>query len=364
MSDQHDQLHWHQRRNLVETALTLLLVCVLLVVTARTLLPFLSIFMWATILVVASAPVAARITKALGGRNGLVALVIGSLYFVVLGLPLLYVSTELEGFMTSAWENVAYVAAYGLPEPPPWLQEIPVIGTRLAKTWRVDAHHLAAVLTSSQSTLIGLGRLAIIQATDLVTAVVEIVSGIILATMLLATGKTVPQFLLRFARAIGGDVGEAALATARGAIMAVALGVVTTALAESVLAGVGLAVAGVPNVAPLGFLMFACCTFQLGSLVVCLPVSAWLWWNGAPLWAGFVAVWSILVASGVYGVLRPYVLAKSVKLPGFLMFFGVMGGLLTWGFSGMFIGASAVAILWTMMAAWVGTQPAECEATE
>ena len=73
-----------------------------------------------------------------------------------------------------------------------------------------------------------------------------------------------------------------------------ALGVVVTALAQSVIAGIGLAVVGLPFAALLTALMFVLCLIQLGPGLVLIPAVIWMYYSGDALWGTVLLVFAIV----------------------------------------------------------------------
>ena len=136
------------------------------------------------------------------------------------------------------------------------------------------------------------------------------------------------------------------------AIRGVAMGVVVTALAQSLLGGIGLAIAGVPLVAVLTSVMFMLCIAQLGPLLVLLPAVAWLYWSDSTGWGTFLLVWSIFVGT-IDNFLRPFLIRQGADLPLLLIFAGVIGGLLSFGLIGIFIGPVVLAVAYTLFDAWI-----------
>jgi predicted PurR-regulated permease PerM len=133
----------------------------------------------------------------------------------------------------------------------------------------------------------------------------------------------------------------------------VALGVVVTALVQSVLGGVGLFVCGVPGAAVLTAVIFMLCVAQIGPFLVLLPAVVWLYrWQGEPVWGTVLLAFTILVGM-LDNFLRPFLIKKGVDLPILLIFAGVIGGLLGFGIIGLFIGPVALAVAYTLIAAWV-----------
>ena len=90
--------------------------------------------------------------------------------------------------------------------------------------------------------------------------------------------------MLRLARRIAGDRGENAAHLAALSVRAVAQGVVVTALAQSLLAGIGLAVVGIPYASLLTALTFMLTIAQIGAGPVLIPAIIWLFWSGSTGW--------------------------------------------------------------------------------
>jgi predicted PurR-regulated permease PerM len=136
----------------------------------------------------------------------------------------------------------------------------------------------------------------------------------------------------------------------------VALGVVVTALVQAVLGGVGLAIAGVPYAVVFTAVMFFLAVAQIGAAPVLAVAVVWLYWTGATGWGTFLLVWTIVVAS-MDNVLRPILIKRGADLPLLLVFAGVIGGLISFGLLGIFVGPVVLAVSYTLLVAWVNDRP-------
>jgi predicted PurR-regulated permease PerM len=189
--------------------------------------------------------------------------------------------------------------------------------------------------------------------TSLMVAVLEILLGIIMAAMIHASRIEALRYVSAITEhTVGPNAGEL-LGAAGRAIRGVAVGVIGTALLEAVLAWVGFAIAGVPGAVLLAGLTFFFAVIQIGPLVVWLPVAIWLGYQGQTGWAIFTAIWGIVLLMGADNIVKPILISRSGQLPTLVLFVGVIGGLAAWGFTGMFIGATTLAILWTVVQAWL-----------
>jgi len=147
------------------------------------------------------------------------------------------------------------------------------------------------------------------------------------------------------------------------AIRAVALGVVVTAIVQSTAAGIGLAVSGVPYVAVLTAVIFMLCIAQLGPVLVLAPAVGWLYWSGDPVWGTVLLVWTVLVG-GLDNVLRPILIKRGADLPLLLIFAGVIGGLVSFGIIGLFVGPVILAVTYRLLESWVADIDREQESKD
>jgi predicted PurR-regulated permease PerM len=154
------------------------------------------------------------------------------------------------------------------------------------------------------------------------------------------------------ARKLADENGEQTLVLAAKAIRGVALGVVLTALIQTAIAGTGLAIAGVPAYQLLTAIIFMFCIAQIGPILILVPAVIWMYWSGQTLWGTVLLVFSI-VAITIDNFIRPFLIRKGVELPLLLIFAGVIGGLVAFGIIGLFIGPVVLAVIYTLLQAWV-----------
>jgi predicted PurR-regulated permease PerM len=155
----------------------------------------------------------------------------------------------------------------------------------------------------------------------------------------------------RFARRLAEERGDSTIVLAGQAIRAVALGVVVTAVAQSTLAGIGLAVAGIPYAAVLTAIIFILCIAQLGPTLVLAPAVGWLYWSGDPVWGTVLLVWTVIVGT-MDNFLRPILIKRGADLPLLLIFVGVIGGLISMGVIGLFVGPAVLAVTYRLLESW------------
>jgi predicted PurR-regulated permease PerM len=121
---------------------------------------------------------------------------------------------------------------------------------------------------------------------------------------------------------------------------------------QTVLGGIGLAIAGVPFAALLSAVMLMLCIAQLGPGLILFPAVGWMFWTGDTGWGIFLLVWSLVVVT-LDNVLRPVLIKKGADLPLLLIFAGVIGGMLGFGLIGLFIGPVVLAVTYTLLESWI-----------
>jgi predicted PurR-regulated permease PerM len=339
-------------RDLTRTTLAVLLIGILIVGNFWILRPFLPSLLWAVMIVVATWPLMLGVQARLWGRRGLAVAVMTLALLLVFIVPF----SLAVGTIVTNTDQIADWAkslkSLALTAPPDWVGRIPLAGPKFSAAWQEIAsagqEGLLARLTPYAGKLV---QWFAAQAGSVGMMVVQFLLTVGIAAILYSKGETIAEGLLRFVRRLAGPQGEEAAILAGKAVRGVALGVVVTALVQSTLGGIGLAVAGVPAPALLSAIMFMFCVAQIGAGVVLIPAVIWLYWSGHNVWGTVLLVVTILVLS-LDNFLRPMLIKKGADLPLFLIFAGVIGGLIAFGIIGIFIGPVVLAVTFKLLGAW------------
>jgi predicted PurR-regulated permease PerM len=248
---------------------------------------------------------------------------------------------------------VRTILSLRVPQPPDWLGEVPLIGPRAAQAWQqftsAGVTDLAPRLTPYAGELTRWFASAV---GSLGGMFVQFLLTVAIAAAMYAGGERAAAIAVRFGRRLGGERGEMAVRLAGQAVRGVALGVVVTALAQSVLGGVGLAVAGMPFAPVLTAVMFVLCLAQIGPAPVLIPAVIWMYYSGNVLWATVLLAFSV-VALTMDNFLRPMLIRRGADLPLPLILAGVIGGMIAMGLLGIFVGPTVLAIAYTLLDAWM-----------
>ena len=324
--------------------------------------PFLGAIIWATMLVVATWPAMLSLEARFGGRRWLATTIMIAAMLLVLIVPLTLAATTIVDHADDVAASVRTVINTGFPPPPQWVVDLPMVGQRLAGQWQQLADISQEELTALAAPYArGLAEWFVAQIGGVGVLALQFLLTMVVAGSLYATGETAAIGVRRFARRLAGDRGDQAAVLAAQAIRAVALGIVVTALVQAVAAGIGFAVCGVPYGVVLTALVFALCMVQLGPFFVMLPAAAWLYWGGHPVSAAVLLVWTVVVGV-VDNVLRPILIRRGADLPLPLIIAGAIGGVISLGVIGLFVGPVVLAVTYRLLEWWtadIDRAPAE-----
>jgi predicted PurR-regulated permease PerM len=341
------------RRDLTRTVFAVLIIGGLIAASVWILRPFLAATIWSTMIVVTTWPILRGLQSRLWGKRWLAATIMTAALLLVFVAPF---SAAIGTIVANAGEIVDWTNQFSqvkLPAPPEFVEKIPIVGDKAAKVWREYADKGSeelAEIVKPYATRVASWFVAEVGNFGLVT--IQFLLTVVIAAILYMTGDDAARWVRRFGRRLAGERGEQVVRLAGQAIRGVALGVVVTALVQSVLGGIGLAIAGVPFAAMLTAVMFMLALAQIGPFPVFLGALVWLWCQGNTGWFVAQLIWTIAVGS-LDNILRPILIKKGADLPLLLIFAGVIGGLFAFGLLGLFVGPVLLAVAYTLLDAWV-----------
>lgn len=340
-------------RDLTRIVLAVLAILILIVSSLWILRPFLLATVWATTIVVATWPLMLKVEARLRKRRGAAVAVMVVVMLLAFVLPLALAVGAIASHADTIQGWLAALPEKELSPTPDRIRSIPVVGSKVAALWDPIA---AAGTQELRERVAPYSRDAaawVMQRVgSLGVAFVQFLLTVVIAGVLYASGESVAAGLRRFGRRIGGDRGEQVVHLAGQTIRSVALGVVVTALVQTTLAGLGLAVAGVPFAALLTGVIFILAIAQLGPLPVLIPATIWMYATKGAGWGTLLLVWSLAVGL-MDNFLRPVLIKRGADLPLLLIFSGVIGGLIGFGVIGLFVGPVLLAVTYTLLRDWV-----------
>ncbi len=340
-------------RDLAGTVFGVLAIGLLIAATFWILRPFLLPLVWAAMIAVATWPLLLGVQRRLRNSRSLAVLVMTLSLLLVLILPLALAVTTILQNADAMKEWIRALSAEGLPQPPAWVGNLPLVGEKAAAMWAQAAaggpEGLSAQLVPYVNKILAW---FVSNAGGVGMIIVQLLLALVLTAILYAQGETAASGIRQFFRRLSGEQGEEVVILAGQAIRAVAMGIVVTALIQSVLGGVGLWIAGIPGAVLLTAIMFLLAIVQVGVVPVLAVAVGWLFYKDVTTWAVFLLVWTVVVGS-LDNIIRPILIKRGADLPMLLILSGVIGGLVAFGIIGLFVGPVALAVTYTLIKNWV-----------
>jgi predicted PurR-regulated permease PerM len=344
------------RADLTRTTFAVLFIVGLIAACFWILRPFIAATIWASMIVVATWPLMLDVQAHMWGRRWLavIAMMGGLVLAFVVPLSIAIATIVENADEIASW--VRSVSKAHLPNLPGWITGLPFVGSRAASAWTeligagpdALAHRIEPYARAMAAWFVlELGNFGLIALQFLLTLIMSVV--------LYLYGERAVAAVKLFFHRVAGARGEEVVELSGQAIRGVAFGVVVTALVQSVLGGIGLAVVGIPFVGLLTAIMFVLAVAQIGAAPVLFVAVGWMYWDGETGWATGLLVWSIFVSS-MDNVLRPILIRRGGRLPLLLVFAGVIGGLVAFGLIGIFVGPLVLAVGYRLLEAWVSEQ--------
>jgi predicted PurR-regulated permease PerM len=312
--------------------------------------PFLTIALWSAILAVALYPLFDWLAQRLGSRRLAAALVTLLCLMVVIG-PVAWLGFGLIGGAEMLITRLD-TELPSIPLPAESVKGWPVIGEQIHRLWTTAATDMHAILIEVAPKLKPLGGKLLDIAGSVVFGLLEFIAAIVIAGFLFSPGPRLVDSLRSFARRILSDRGEEMVQLAGDTIRTVSRGVVGVALVQSFLAGLGFLVAGVPAAGFFAFLALLLAIIQIGPALLLIPIVIWSWVTMETAYAVVFTVYMVLVGL-IDNVLKPIVMARGVATPMPIILIGVIGGTITNGISGLFLGPIVLSVAWALMVAWM-----------
>lgn len=338
-------------RERIDLLLRVLLTALVCVGCYLILSPFLTAVIIAAILAVVTWPFFLKIRAACRERSTLAASLMVTGIIVVFLIPISFLLVAAAQQIPKAVQLLRAWIASGF-QFPAWIAEIPMVGDWLHEqlVTVLDPHTLGDTL---QKTLEPVVSAVLGTAVNVSNALLQLALVTFIVFFFYRDGarfgEHVKTFLARIGGNMGGELNSILVNTTRSAVF----GVIGTAMAQGIVAGIGFWITGMPGTILLGFAVTALSVVPVGPPLVWIPCAAWLYSQGEIGYAVFLVLWGTLAVSSVDNFLKPILIARGTPLPLALVFLGVLGGLMTFGFLGLILGPVLLSIGMALLQAWL-----------
>lgn len=318
--------------------------------------PLLGVIAWGFILAVILYPIQHWLCKVLGGHP-----IIAS-SIITCSMVLLVMS--ITGFITNdiAHSVSAFTSRMSagdqLPNPPEFIQKIPLVGEDMHDYWLSTSVNLKTEMQKYSSVLLEatkyiFGKLAN-TGKDLLLFIVSIIFAGFLLVRVTQFTFIMNKFVDRIAKTHGREI----LGIVKQTIQSVSRGVIGIALLQAIIFAILIAIAKVPGIGILSLIALLLSIVQVGLFILIIPIIIWLFFTKGFVFALIISILLVL-DSLIDSFLKPIVLARGLTTPTIIIFLGLIGGIIVYGLIGVFIGPVVLAIAYDLMNRWVGADSKE-----
>jgi len=317
--------------------------------------PFIIPVVWGIIIATATYPAYRWLEGALGGRRGIAATLFTLLMMVILITPTLKLAETLVNG-SSLLSGYLEGESLKIPPPPESIAGWPIIGEPLARFWSLASENLGAALQQIAPQLKAFGGWLLKAAAGAGLGILKFVVAIIIAGALLAHAQGGHRAAYAIATRLAGDRGADFADLAEATVRSVAQGILGVALIQSLLAGIGFLAVGLPGAGLWALLCLLLAVVQIGIGLVVVPIVIYVFYTADTLTAVLFLIWCTPLTV-LDNILKPLLLGRGVNVPMVVIFVGAIGGFLTSGIIGLFVGSVILALGYTLFIAWLAEDP-------
>jgi predicted PurR-regulated permease PerM len=344
----------------IEIAIRLGLIFLVLAWCLQILTPFISLVAWGAIIAVALYKPFLKLVEKLGGRRKLAVSLIAIIGIAIILVPVISLSSSMVDGATKLGTQVSDGSIH-IPAPPEYVQDWPIVGEKTYKLWTDASQNLRSVLEQYPHQLAGAGKKLLGATAGIGGGILQFVISFLIAAVLLMNAEGAGTSLRRLANRLTADHGDELIDMSTSTIRSVAVGVIGIAFIQALLGGLGMMFAGVPAAGLLAIVILVLAIAQLPPILVLGPVAFYVFSAESTTVAVVFLIWSILVSSSDM-VLKPLLLGRGVDVPMLVILLGAIGGMITSGIVGLFIGAVVLALGYKLFGVWLQSgQPLDKE---
>lgn len=345
-------------KRVIQAALRLSLLAMLAWWCLRILGPFINPIVGGIVIAIAVQTPYAKLTRALGGRSKVAAVLLVLVALVVLIIPTIALGASLVESSAGLSDDLMH-DEIKVPPPPDTVANWPLVGERLHAMWSSASENLESVLVKLAPYLKDVGMWLVSTVGDLGLGLLMFVAAICIAGVLLPNGERAAALASRVAFLIAGEQGPKMAKLAASSVRSVTRGVLGVAVIQALLAGLGMMVVGVPAAGLWTLLILILAVMQLPPTLILIPMIFYVFSTSSTVVAVAFAIWAAVVGFSD-NILKPLLMGRGSSVPMLVLFMGSLGGFMAGGILGLFVGAVILSLGYTVFMAWVdGSNNAE-----
>jgi predicted PurR-regulated permease PerM len=352
-------------RRLLDVLIQAGLIVVLVSFCYKIFAPFMTLMLWALILAVTLYPMQQSLARKMNDKQGLAATVLVLLGVLLIFVPVTLLASSLADSITSLVHGMKDNTLV-IPPPSDKVATWPIIGTKLHALWAMAATDLPTLIQSMQPKIGDLAKASLGFVASIGGGMLQFLFSLIIAGVIMAFGAGGHESARAIScRLVGSDRGEEFTVLSTKTIRAVAQGVIGVAFIQSILLGLGLMLADIPFAGVLAAISLVLGIAQIPAIIIVLPALAYMWIGGTHDTLPAIIYSVLLVVSGMAdNILKPLMLGRGVDAPMPVILLGALGGMVSGGILGMFVGATLLALGYQIFMSWVAMNPDRLPASQ
>ncbi len=351
-------------QDLTEVLIRVGLIAVLVVFCVKIFAPFMGLMLWALILAVILYPLQQKLAKRIGDRQGSSATILVLIGLLVIGGPTVMLGSSFANHLQGMYSTFQ-ADTISVKPPPASVAEWPLIGEKVFGVWTQAADNLPALLQKIKPELENFAKAALAAVASTAGGVLQFLGSLIIAGIMMAYGRSGSDAMRKIiTRLTSPKKGPQLHTLSTLTIRSVALGVIGIAFIQALLVGIGLVWADIPAAGVLAVVLLLIGIAQVPALVITLPVIGYIWWSSDAATMNVVHTVYLLVAGMVDGFIKPLLLGRGVDVPMPIVLLGALGGMVTAGIIGLFLGAVLLSLGYEIFMEWVDDEPSTDDASE
>ncbi|MEZ5148760.1 MAG: AI-2E family transporter [Bacteroidales bacterium] len=319
--------------------------------------PFVSIMFWAIIIAVTLYPLYTRLAKKLKNRNKVAAAIVTMILLAILLVPgFIFTESMVAGVKKYSYQFNA--ENFTIPPPDEQIKNTPLVGDFIYDTWAGAYDDFEGSVKSYSSQLKSVGQWFLDALMGTGMGFLQFLISILISGVLLATSNSSSRFLKKLFIRLIGEKGEDFALTTENTIRNVSKGVIGVAFIQAFLAGLVFVLAGVPYAGLWAIICLILAIVQIGPGLVIIPVIIYLF-SVSDTWVAILWTIALVMVMLSDNIIKPLLMGKGASVPTLVIFLGSIGGFITSGFMGLFLGAVILALGYKLILLWVGDNPTE-----
>jgi predicted PurR-regulated permease PerM len=311
--------------------------------------PFALAILWAAILCFVTWPLRELLLKWFRGRKNITSAIMTIILLLVLFVPFFVVGMTFTDSIHSAMQWLEDQKETGLLPPPAWVERVPLVGAKISEYWSSLAEDAGPALNQLKPWFQEAGLWLLRHSLDFAQGMFTLAMSVLISFFLYRDGNGIVENIQDGFQQISGDNAQRLLDVVKTTVRSIVYGTIGTALAQGVLAGIGFAIAGVPSPMLLATMTFILGFIPFGPPVIWISASVWLLAEQKIGWGIFMVIYGIFGISGIDNFVKPYLISRGSKLSFIVTFIGVLGGLAAFGFIGVFLGPTLLAVGYSLI---------------